>query len=34
MMKLADGAEVKEVADDATARLRRVRDALAASNAP
>ena len=28
MMKLADGAAVQEVADDAAARLRRVRDAL------
>lgn len=28
MMKLADGAAVQEVADDAGARLRRVRDAL------
>ena len=29
MMKLAAGAAVQEVADDAAARLRRVRDALA-----
>lgn len=29
MMKLAGGAAVQEVADDAAARLRRVRDALA-----
>ena len=31
MMKLAAGAEVQEVADDAAARLRRVRDALAST---
>ena len=31
MMKLAAGAAVQEVADDAAARLRRVRDALANS---
>ena len=31
MMKLAAGAAVQEVADDAAARLRRVRDALAST---
>lgn len=33
MMKLADGAAVQEVADEAAVRLRRVRDVLAGNNA-